>query len=30
LGSRNKASVMINWTWHYISWGKGPRVILGG
>ncbi|WP_298209199.1 NAD(P)/FAD-dependent oxidoreductase [Ferrimicrobium sp.] len=30
LGSRNKASVMINWTWHYLSWGKGPRVILGG
>ena len=30
LGSRNKASVMLNWMWHYISWGKGPRVILGG
>ncbi|MHB8190303.1 MAG: NAD(P)/FAD-dependent oxidoreductase [Ferrimicrobium sp.] len=30
LGSRNKASVLLNWAWHYISWGKGPRVILGG
>jgi NADH dehydrogenase len=30
LGSRNKASVLLNWTWHYVSWGKGPRVILGG
>ncbi len=30
LGARNKLSVLINWLWHYISWGKGPRVILGG
>ena len=30
LGSRNKVSVLINWVWHYVSWGKGPRVILGG
>jgi len=30
LGSRNKASVLLNWGWHYVSWGKGPRVILGG
>jgi NADH dehydrogenase len=30
LGSRNKASVLMNWSWHYLSWGKGPRVILGG
>jgi NADH dehydrogenase len=30
LGVRNKLSVLINWLWHYVSWGKGPRVILGG
>ncbi len=30
LGARNKLSVLINWLWHYVSWGKGPRVILGG
>lgn len=30
LGVRNKLSVLLNWGWHYISWGKGPRVILGG
>jgi NADH dehydrogenase len=30
LGGRNKASVLVNWSWHYLAWGKGPRVILGG
>lgn len=30
IGARNKLSVLLNWAWHYVSWGKGPRVILGG
>lgn len=30
VGVRNKLSVLLNWAWHYVSWGKGPRVILGG
>jgi NADH dehydrogenase len=30
IGARNKLSVLLNWGWHYVSWGKGPRVILGG
>ncbi|CAG4918761.1 unnamed protein product [Acidithrix sp. C25] len=30
LGVRNRLSVLLNWSWHYISWGRGPRVILGG
>ncbi len=30
LGVRNRLSVLLNWSWHYISWGRGPKVILGG
>ena len=30
LGVRNRLSVLLNWSWHYVSWGRGPRVILGG
>lgn len=30
LGVRNRLSVLLNWAWHYVSWGRGPRVILGG
>ncbi|NNN16509.1 MAG: NAD(P)/FAD-dependent oxidoreductase [Acidimicrobiaceae bacterium] len=30
LGFRNRLSVLLNWTWHYLSWRRGPRVILGG
>jgi hypothetical protein len=21
--------VLINWSWRYLSWGSGPRVIIG-
>jgi NADH dehydrogenase len=30
LGRRNRASVLINWSWRYVSWRRGPRVIIGG
>jgi NADH dehydrogenase len=28
IGARNRASVMINWSWNYITWESGPRLIL--
>jgi NADH dehydrogenase len=30
VGVRNRFSVLINWAWRYVSWGRGPRVIAGG
>ncbi len=30
LGKRNRASVLLNWAWRYVSWRRGPRVIVGG
>ena len=30
LGVRNRTSVLLNWAWRYVSWGRGPRVIAGG
>jgi NADH dehydrogenase len=27
-GLRNRASVMLNWAWSYLTWDRGPRVIL--
>lgn len=27
-GLRNRASVMLNWIWGYITWDRGPRLIL--
>ena len=30
LGVRNRTSVLLNWAWRYVSWGKGPKVIAGG
>lgn len=27
-GVRNRASVMLNWAWGYITWDRGPRLIL--
>jgi NADH dehydrogenase len=30
LGLRNRVSVLMNWTWHYVSWHKVPGVIAGG
>ncbi len=28
IGFRNKLVVMINWSWRYLSWGSGPRMIV--
>ena len=28
VGFRNKIVVFINWTWRYLSWGSGPRIIV--
>jgi NADH dehydrogenase len=30
VGFRNKLVVLINWTWRYLSWGSGPRLIVSG
>lgn len=30
LGARNRFSVLLNWSWRYVSWRRGPRVIVGG
>lgn len=27
-GMRNRASVMLNWMWGYLTWDRGPRLIL--
>ena len=27
-GFRNKLIVLVNWSWRYLSWGSGPRVIV--
>jgi hypothetical protein len=29
VGFRNKLTVFINWTWRYLSWKSGPRIIVG-
>ena len=29
VGFRNKIVVLVNWSWRYLSWGSGPRVIVG-
>jgi len=29
IGFRNKIIVLVNWSWRYLSWGSGPRVIVG-
>ena len=29
-GFRNRLSVLLNWSWRYVSWRRGPRVIVGG
>jgi NADH dehydrogenase len=28
LGVRNRISVVINWAWNYLTWDRGPRLIL--
>jgi NADH dehydrogenase len=27
-GLRNRASVILNWAWGYLTWDRGPRLIL--
>jgi NADH dehydrogenase len=29
IGFRNRVTVLVNWTWRYLSWTSGPRVIIG-
>jgi NADH dehydrogenase len=29
IGFRNRIIVLVNWSWRYLSWGSGPRVIVG-
>jgi NADH dehydrogenase len=29
IGFRNRASVFVNWAWNYLTWDRGPRIILG-
>jgi NADH dehydrogenase len=29
IGFRNRVVVLVNWSWRYLSWGSGPRVIVG-
>ncbi len=29
IGFRNRIVVLINWAWRYLSWGSGPRIIVG-
>jgi NADH dehydrogenase len=28
LGVRNRVSVFVNWAWNYLTWDRGPRIIL--
>lgn len=28
VGFRNRASVFLNWAWNYLTWDRGPRLIL--
>ena len=30
IGFRNRLSVLLNWSWRYLSWRRGPKVIVGG
>ena len=29
MGFRNKVTVFVNWTWRYLNWTSGPRIIVG-
>ena len=29
VGPRNRASVLLNWAWNYLTWDRGPRLITG-
>jgi NADH:ubiquinone reductase (H+-translocating) len=28
VGARNRASVLLNWAWSYLTWDRGPRILL--
>jgi NADH dehydrogenase len=28
VGFRNRVSVLLNWSWNYLTWDRGPRLIL--
>jgi NADH dehydrogenase len=28
IGARNRISVLLNWSWNYLTWDSGPRLIL--
>jgi NADH dehydrogenase len=28
VGFRNRASVLLNWGWNYLTWDRGPRLIF--
>lgn len=28
IGFRNRASVLLNWAWNYVTWDRGPRLIF--
>jgi NADH dehydrogenase len=30
IGFRNRVSVVLNWAWNYVTWDRGPRLILRG
>lgn len=30
IGFRNRASVLVNWGWNYLTWDRGPRILLRG
>ncbi len=29
IGFRNRVQVLLNWTWRYLDWPSGPRLIVG-
>ncbi len=29
IGFRNRVTVLVNWSWRYLSWTSGPRIIVG-
>ena len=29
VGARNRAAVLLNWAWNYVTWDRGNRIILG-
>ena len=28
VGFRNRANVLVNWAWNYLTWDRGSRIIL--